>query len=489
MKSFIKIIFVFAFVLCLHNVHGATVAKEPAKSNSKKLDVMPEILSQKWTGDLDGMEKRRVIRVLTVYNKTFYFLDKDTQRGAVYDAMKAFEEELNQKKKKGNLKVHIVFIPVSRDEIFAALSEGRGDIACANLTVTEDRKKTVDFSDPTFRNVSEIIVTGPASPQISSLSDLSGKEVFVRKSSSYHESLLKLNEQFKKEGKNGVILKPAPEELENEDLLEMLNAGLVKILVVDDHLAGFWKQIFPKIVLHPDLKLRSGADIAWAIRKNSPLLMEELNAFVKTHGKGTMFGNMIFQKYLKNTKFVKNAASDAERRKFLDLADIFRKYSDQYNVDSLLMIAQGYQESQLNQDAKSHVGAVGIMQIMPATGQDLKVGDIHQVEPNIHGGVKYMRFMMDQYYKDEPMTEMDKALFTFASYNAGPGRIRGLRKEAAKRGLDPNKWLNNVEIVVSEKIGRETVTYVSNIFKYYIAYKLILEEQEQKATVKKELTR
>lgn len=444
-------------------------------------------LYQKWTGDLDGMINRRAIRVLTVYSKTFYFLDKDTQRGIVYDAMKAFEDELNKKLKTGNLRFHVIFLPVSRDKLLSRLNEGIGDIACANLTVTEDRKKSVDFTTPTLRNASEIVVTGPASPKIATIDDLSGQEVFVRKSSSYYESLVKLNSEFKKKGKKEVILKLAPEELENEDFLEMLNAGLVKIVVVDDHVANFWKQIFPNIVVHQDIKVREGGDIAWAIRKNSPKLMAELNQFIQTHGKGTMFGNMTLQKYLKTTRFVKNAGSEAERKKFFDLVTIFKKYSSQYNVDELLMVAQGYQESQLNQSVKSPVGAVGIMQIMPSTGKDLKVGDITQVEPNIHGGVKYMRFMIDQYYKDEPMTDINKALFTFASYNAGPARIQTLRKEAAKRGLDPNKWFNNVERVVSEKVGRETVTYVSNIYKYYIAYKLINEEELNKEKIKKSL--
>ena len=465
---------------------SAAAAEKPAPS--KKLEMDRAILDQKFTGDLDAMIQRRLIRVLTVYSKTFYFLDKDTQRGVVYEGMKQFEKELNQKYKTGNLNIHFVFIPVSRDELLKGLMEGRGDIACANLTVTEEREKSVDFTVPVLRNVSEIVITGPASPKIATLDDLAGQEVFVRKSSSYYESLSKLNDQFKKAGKKEIVLKPAPEELENEDLLEMLNAGLVKIIIVDDHIANFWKQIFPKIVVHPDLKLRSEGDIAWAIRPNSPKLKDELNSFLKTHGKGTMFGNMILQKYFKQTKFVKNAGDEQERKKFLDLVSIFRKYSDQYKVDELLMVAQGYQESQLNQNAKSQVGAVGIMQIMPSTGKDLKVGDITQIDPNIHAGVKYMRFMIDQYYKDEAITDLNKALFTFASYNAGPARIQTLRKEAAKRGLDQNKWFNNVERVVSEKVGRETVTYVSNIYKYYVAYKLIVEEQEHREKVKKDIT-
>ena len=239
---------------------------------------------------------------------------------------------------------------------------------------------------------------------------------------------------------------------------------------------------------HDTVALRTDANLALAVRKNSPQLVAELNGFLKKFGLGTAIGNVIEKRYLVSTAYAKNAASEAEQKKFLALVDLFRKYSKEFDVDYLLMAAQGYQESQLNQDAKSHVGAVGVMQLMPATGADMKVGNIAQVDANIHAGVKYMRFMMDQYFKDEPMDEVNKELFTFASYNAGPGKIRQLRREAEKRGLNPNVWFGNVEQIASERIGRETVTYVANIYKYYIAYRLIADDrarrEEAKATLK-----
>jgi membrane-bound lytic murein transglycosylase MltF len=101
--------------------------------------------------------------------------------------------------------------------------------------------------------------------------------------------------------------------------------------------------------------------------------------------------------------------------------------------------------------------------------------------------VKYIRYMMDQYYKDEPMDRLNKGLFTLASYNAGPARVRQLRKIAQARGLDPNVWFGNVEQIASERIGRETVTYVSNIYKYFIAYQLVEEERARREATKSEL--
>jgi len=445
------------------------------------------VIAKKWTGDFDGMLKRQFIRVLVVYSKTFYFLDRGTERGTTYEALKLFEDDINwqpavrRQLKAKHLRMNVVFLPVRRDQLIPALREGRGDIAAAFLTITPERQMLVDFSDPILSGIDEIVVTGPGAPPIGTLDDLSGKEVFVRKSSSHSESLQTLNADFAKAGRAPVKVKPAPEELEDEDLLEMVNAGVLPIVVVDNRVAQFWKQIFPNLVLHPDVALRTGGEIGWMIRKDSPQLKAAVNDFIRRRDRGGREAQIIVAEYLKNTKWVKNSTSEAEMQKFQRTVKFFKKYGEQYDMDYLLMMAQGYQESTLDQDAKSRVGAIGIMQLMPATGAAMQVGDITETEPNIHAGVKYIRFMVDRYLKDEPMDRLNKLLFAFASYNAGPGRIAQLRRETAERGLDPNVWFNNVEIVAARRIGGETVNYVSNIYKYYIAYKLITEAEEERA--------
>jgi membrane-bound lytic murein transglycosylase MltF len=466
---------------------AAAVKPAPQTPPREQLTITPAEAMQPWTGDLDSMIARQMIRVLTVYSKTFYFVNKGVQRGATYDFLQQFEGALNErlakehKLKHKHLKVRVVCIPVNRDELLPALVAGKGDIVAANLTMTAKREQLVDFSSPVYRNVSELVVSGPASPVVSSVEDLAGQEVFVRKSSSYYESLVALNQRLAAEHRPVVLLKEAPETLEDEDLIEMVNAGLIPLIIVDQHKADFWKQIFPNITVHDSVAVRTGADIAWAIREGSPQLKAAVDEFVARHAQGTAVGNTILARYLKQAKYVKDAASESERQKFLALVQYFKTYGEKYDVDWVLMGAQGYQESQLNQAVRSRVGAIGVMQVMPATGKELGVGDIRDVEANIHAGIKYMRWMIDQYYGTEPMTRLDKALFAFASYNAGAGRLAQLRKEAAKRGLDPNVWFNNVEYVAAEKIGAETVTYVGNIYKYYIAYTLILEARAEKA--------
>lgn len=473
------------------SVYAAVGEKQPPPQEKRQaLELNTQEMQKPWQGDLPGMLDRRVIRVLTTYSKTFFFIDKGTQRGATHDIFIEYERNLNQqlmkekKLKHRHLKVRIVFVPVARDQLFSALVAGKGDIVAANLTVTEDRQQQADFTIPLYSNVQELLLSGPGSPEVANLEQLSGKEVFVRQSSSYYQSLVALNAHFAKESRPPVIIEAAPESLEDEDLIEMLSAGLIPLTVVDRHKALFWKQVFPKIEVHQDIVLRKDASIGWAVRKNSPQLLASLNRFVKANGQGSKLGNTILLRYLKNAKYVKNAAAQKERRKFLAMVDIFRKYGARYDVDWLLMAAQGYQESRLNQSVRSHVGAIGVMQVMPRTGKELKVGDISKLDPNIHAGVKYMRWMIDHYYGDEPMTRLDKALFSFASYNAGPARITRLRTETSKRGFNPDIWFGNVEYLAAEKIGSETVTYVSNIYKYYIAYRLIVDEmaRKQKAT-------
>ena len=463
----------------------------PIPDTASPLDALPEavrnVLDTPFTGDLDEMVKRRAIRVAVTFNRTHYFIDRGQERGLTYESLKAFENDLNKDLKTGNLKVHVVIVPMSRDQLQPALVDGKVDMVAAMVTVRPELEAVGAFSDPTRTNVSQVVVTGPGAPSIATADDLSGQAVFVRKASAYYDTLSRLNDQLKARGKPPVVIDEAPDVLEDDDVLEMVNAGLAPITVVDDYLAEFWSQVFTGITVHKDVALRTGGHLAVAFRKENPKLRVAVNNWLRKHQDGDAFRNTVERRYLQNVKFVKNAAADAERKKLERVAELFKKYGAQYNVDYLLMAAQGYQESTLDQNVKSPVGAIGIMQVMPPTGKELNVGNIAELEPNIHAGIKYMRFMEDQYFKDEPMDDLNKMLMTFAAYNAGPGRLRQLRRETEKRGLNPNLWFNNVERVASERIGRETVTYVSNIYKYYITYRLVTDQRDRREAAKADL--
>ena len=431
-------------------------------------------LSEPWTGDLDGMVKRRLVRVLTVYGLGRYYVDNGREKGMTYELMKMFENELNKRFGKKTLRLHVVFIPVARDELIRGLVEGRGDIAAAGLTITSERQELIEFSDPMTRPLSEILVTGPSAPEINRIEDLAGREVYVRASSSYRSSLDSINERFRDQGLGEIVIRDISEHLEDEDLLEMVNAGLLEWAVVDDYKGDIWAGVFEHLVVRKDIEFRSGGQLGFAMRKDSPQFRDFVNGFVKEHRQGTLKGNILIKRYVDNFDWSKNILGAADYERFLKVVDIFEQYGNRYGIDYLIVTAQGYQESQLKQSARSKAGAVGIMQLLPSTAADPNVGisDISTAEANIHAGVRYLDFLRNRYFSDLWMDDFNRTLFALAAYNAGPARVAKLRKKAAAQGYDPDKWFDNVEVVAAKEIGRETVQYVSNILKYYVVYRL-----------------
>jgi len=436
--------------------------------------------------DYDKMIEDRVIRVLVPYSKTFYFFDGATPRGITYEAVMLFEKFINEKHKTKTLKIHTIIIPTAREDLIPHLRDGKGDIAVGNLTITNERLKMVDFSDPLGKGIDEILVSRAGKDDLNSIFDLAGKKIHTRKSSSYYESLVKLNESLKSLNKKAVKIVEADDHLEDEDLLEMLNAGLIEYMVIDSHKGELWAQVFDKIQLHPEIKFRTEGKIGWAVRKNTPKLMAAVNKFIKDHKAGTLMGNILIKRYLQNSDYITNSIYNEHMQRFNLTIRFFKKYGELYDFDHLMLAALAYQESKLDQNLKSHAGAVGVMQILPSTAKDKNVGipDIYDLDPNIHAGTKYLRFMADNYFaKDPDLDERNRALFSFASYNAGPAKVAKMRAEAKKMGLDPNQWFGNVEVVAAKQIGRETVQYVSNILKYYVAYKLLEDKIDTEGAV------
>ena len=441
-----------------------------------------------WVGDLDGMKKRRIIRILVPYSKTIYFLDKGRQYGTAVGLGEALEAWLNKGKTKQIEKISVAFVPTARENLFKDLNEGRGDIVAANLTITNDRLKIVDFTNPMIKEVKEILVTGPAAPAINNLRELSGKKIHVRKSSSYWTHLIELNIKFKSEKLAPIDIQPIDENLEDEDILEMVNAGLLEWCVVDSHLANLWVRIFKNLKIRNDIVISEHGGIAWAIRKNSPLLMAELNLFEEKHGKGTTFGNLLGKQYFHSDKMLRKAYDPKEMDRFKSLLALFGKHGETYKFDDILLAAQGYQESQLDQARRSPRGAVGIMQVLPSTASDkaVNIKNIDKSEDrNIEAGAKYLRHLLDIYIKDNANDELNRTLFALAAYNAGPGNLNKFRKKAEALGLKDDVWFGNVENGAAAVVGRETVQYVGNIYKYYIAYKLYLQQEQSSAQSKK----
>jgi membrane-bound lytic murein transglycosylase MltF len=438
------------------------------------------------TGDLDVMLKERNIRALVLTNPISFFYDKGQPHGITYEALRELEQFINKKYKTGALKVQVSFIPMRPDKLAAALDSGVGDFIAFGTQITPEREQKYAFSTPLQENVTEIVVTGPTKADAKSWDDLAGTEIYVNPLSVHYTRLMQISDERKKEGKPQLSIKAGDKSLMEDDLVEMVNAGLIPATVTSDQRAKLWADVLPNVRPHPDIVVSSGGKIGWVMRKDNPQLVALVDEFVQGHREGTSFGNTLLRRYLQNTKWIKDSTSAEEMKKFATNVEYFKKYAGQYNFDYLMIAAQGYQESLLDQSKKNRSGAVGIMQVIPknAAAAPINVPNVSTADQNILAGVRMLDNISKTYFNDPAIDQVNRTLFTFAAYNAGPNRIARLRKKAADQGLDPNKWFGNVELVVAQEVGQETVGYVGNIYKYYIAYKLGLEQKQSREKAK-----
>ncbi len=439
------------------------------------------------TDDLDAMMKRRYIRALVIINPIAFFYSHGHPMGIMYEALRELEKYVNDKYKTGNFPVKITFVPLRPDQVEEALHRGVGDFIAYGLIVSPEREQRVAFTVPLQKDLKQVIVSGPDFGTVTTVEELGSKEIYVNELSVSYQRLQQLNDKLKQAGKPLIKIKAADSNLLDDDLVEMVNAGLIPATVTTDARAKLWTQILPNITGHPEPVIASGEQTAWAVRKDNPQLKQVLDEFITPRAVGTSFGNTLVRRYLQNTKWIKNSTSPEEMKKFEAMSAMFKQYSGQYGFDYLMMMAQGYQESLLNQSARNSSGAVGIMQVIPkyAAANPINVKNVNQAPGNIEAGVKMLRNIEDQYFNDPNIDQLNKTLMVFASYNAGPNRIARLRAQAQQQGLDPNKWFGNVELMVAKDIGQETVTYVGNVYKYYIAYKLALQDQKAVAPASK----
>jgi membrane-bound lytic murein transglycosylase MltF len=457
--------------------------------SDEELKALDERVATPYFGEPLVDPERRAIYVLTAYNETNFFIDAEGRyRGFEYDILKGYEKFINRGRKKASERYYLIFIPMRFEDILPALADGRGDIGAANYTVTDERAQIVDFADPYLPDVDEIVVTHRDGPVIDTVDDLSGRSLYILAGSSYVEHLEALNARFISEGKDKLEIIEAEPDLDHADILELINSGVVDLTVVDAHIAKVWTSVFPEIVLKSDVVVSGGGNIAWAVRKNIPEFMASVNSYVKTIKKGTLEGNIAFNNYYESRRWVRNPLDPNELAKLDEVMAHMKRYGERYSWDWIAVAAQAYQESALDQSKVSPAGAIGIMQVLPSTAaqKPISIKNIKSVENNIHAGVKYLSFVRKTYFSDPAIAPEDRIDFSWAAYNAGPTRIQRLRKRAEKRGYDPNKWFNNVEHMASESIGRETVDYVVNVNKYYIAYKFALERQERRLNVRRQ---
>jgi membrane-bound lytic murein transglycosylase MltF len=446
----------------------------PEIESSLDLTIAPHV------GDLDRIVATGQVRMLVAHDRTHFYFDGGRQTGIVADGVQQFERWLNERLKRPRTqRIHAVVVPLPRSELIPALLAGRGDVIATPLAATEEHRARVAFPDGGTR-VNLVLALPATVAEPPGVEALAGAEIHVRAGSAGHAALVALNGRLAADGRPPVRIQPLDPNLDTDEALAMVDAGLIPATVAESYVARVWAPTLPNVRLVTTLGFEPTAPLGWAVRPNSPQLFDAIGGFQQRHRIGTLWGNLKRREYFGDGERIRNPTGAAERRRLDQVRALFRRYSESYSLDWLLVAAQAFQESGLDHSRRSRVGAVGIMQMMPATARDprIAVPDVEKLERNIEAGTKYLRFVMDRYFADAALTPLDRALFALASYNAGPARVAGLRAEARRSGLDPDVWFGNVEIVAARRIGAETVDYVRNIYKYYLAYRLLAEQAE-----------
>lgn len=433
------------------------------------------IHSQPSFEDLPQLLKKRTIKVLVVNHPAYYFIYQSRPRGMAYDMMREYEKRLNQKYfKNTKLKLNILFIPVPSSQIINLLAQGYGDIAIGPLMTPQDQQNQVTHTEPIYTSHQLLLVSHDSIDEYKDIKQLSGKEIWIRRNSIYHQQLQIINQQLSQLNELPIYINIVADELEDYELLDMVDNKQIFMTMISNHSLRLWQKLYKNIKLHPQLVVGNRIPSTWAVRNNTPQLTSSLNRFIIKHKKGTKIGNILHRRYLVTHPWLNKVIHQNFEHRYLETEKIIKKYAKQYKFDWQIILAQAYQESRLNQKAISHRGAVGVMQVLPSTANEpyINIKNINNVDDNIHAGVKYLHFMQQRYFSHKNIAELDSLLLSFAAYNAGPAKLRRLRKRALEKGLNPNIWFNHVEKIAAETIGKETVNYVNNIYKFYITYLL-----------------
>ncbi|MFO0996637.1 MAG: transporter substrate-binding domain-containing protein [Alphaproteobacteria bacterium] len=441
-------------------------------------------------GDLPAMVERRSIRVLTAFSRTNFFVADGQPRGFEHDNLAGFDAFLAHwlarelpAEAAQHPHVTLAFITLPFAELIPALLEGKGDLIAANMIVSPTREKLVTFSDAYLEDVSDVLVTGVRAGPFHSVDDLAGRTVHVQRARGHEERLHHVNTTLAARGLAPIRVIEMPPALNSEDLLEMVNAGVIEATFVHDHVADLWAHVFPDIRVHAEVALADRARIAWATRPDSPLLRRALDDFLRHRARRHEGkADALFVEYYGNPalEWLRNPLGPDDRDRLAELAPHFRENGQRRDFEWRLLAAVAFQESGLNQAVVSNRGAVGIMQLLPSTARELGYADISSVEHNIAAGTAYLDHLRRSHFVDPAITRPDQIYFTLAAYNCGPARVQELRRLAKENGLDPNRWFGQVEQEALRVVGEETVRYVANIHRYFIAYEFEAELIERR---------
>ena len=440
-------------------------------------------------GDLPGMRERELLRVLVTHGRSDFFAAEGKLRGFEYELFRELAEELGRNRSPGNLPMQVAFVPMGGADLIPALLAGHGDVIASSMTVTDARAEQVAFTSPYMSGVREVLVSHAGTPAPVSWKDLAGARVHVAAGASFPSGLQARSAALVAEGLPAIEVVETGRELDQEDMLELVHSGALRYTICDDFLVEHWAELLDGLRVHRDLHLDTDARIAWAVRPDAPELKALLDEFIAGHRRGTLIGNVLFNRYYRSTRWIANPLRRMETERLTSILGPLKEHADAFGFDWELIAAQAYQESGLDPRAQSRSGALGLMQLLPSTGKDMGSKDLLDPEDNLRAGCRYMAWLRKHHVNDPDLDEEVRVDFCLAAYNAGPTRVRRWREAAVARGLDPDVWFGSVELLALEDVGLQPVQYVGNISKYRTLYTMLLDGETRHAEARAHLER
>ncbi len=455
------------------------IATQRMEAGENNEDAAPEGIVSRASGrpdhprSLEEIVKSGYIRVLTRNNDTSFFIYRGHRMGFDYELGKKLAQHLG-------IRVDMI-ITQNWAEMVPALLKGEGDVIAAEVTVTDERRNQVLFAEPWART-REVVVWKDGSPPIGAPEDLSGKEVHVRRSSTYFGTLTALNGKLAAAGKAKVEIRIVPEDQETDTILEGVSRGSIVYTVADDLLANIHTAYWDNLVVGPPISAER--DVAWAVRPGDTRLRNVVDQVFRELRRKPDF-NVLRKKYFEADRSLRKERNDrfyaSETGTLSPYDPLVRKYAEQHGFDWRLVAAQIYQESHFDPKRKSWVGALGLFQIMPATARGLGIKDPTDPEQSIRGGLKYME-QLSAHYKDvhDPI---ERYRFALAAYNTGFGHVDDARNLAQRDRKDVTHWRDVAPYLLKlsdRRVARRTrygfcrgiepVDYVRHIDERYTGY-------------------
>ncbi|MDD1966844.1 transglycosylase SLT domain-containing protein [Pseudomonas putida] len=446
----------------------------------------PVVIKKSQVRDLSAIRSSKVLRVLVNQSRNSSGEVQGEAIGVEYRRLQAFEKYLNGHARDGQ-KVSLKLIPKAKDQLLAALQRGEGDLVAPGELLDASAAKYVDPTNAVVSGVPLVLVGVRGERSFKRPEQLSGRTLMLTSGSAANQAVVQLNQKLALHKLAPVKVEWVDPSLAVEDVLEMVQAGIYHLTVVEQPIAERWAKVMPKLRVDRSVALSNG-DMQWFVRKDAVMLHATVDRFLETW-QAPANQDVAFQKAYKDLYRVHYPLAREDRQRLEKLRPTLQRHADAQKMDWLDLAALAFKESQLNPGAKGGSGATGLLQITPSAAQRVGVGNIRDVDGNVQAASKYLAMIRRKFFSSPRINERERMAFTLAAYNLGPERVQAMRTQAKRQGLNPNQWFFQVERVAMEQVGMGVVSYVNSVNKYYLAYdqeRSSLESPSQRKVVSRD---